>query len=497
MLGDAGFRIRRGFLSSLLSLLRVSDLYHLVAEPPDEPATPGQTRARLSALLRRTESHPFFRGKFGAFLSETAALDDDAFFARYAQLPVFTKEDYRNAGLDVLSRKYVSRIDELELRLNRGVRAALRQLRSEDFILPMATGGSSKLPLTVYMTKEHTLANLFTFFRCWRNMGWRLGDKVLIFYPAQTYNIDDLAAYNKLSALTGLRFLLFRQLDLPTVERLVGELNSYQPRLLLIFPSPLNLIAHTIRKQRLPLKHIPELINVSGETFLDCQRRNIERVFCGSRLEDSYGSVELGEIAHERAGGLEVFSDLAYVETRPQAGGSELIVTRLDLVDFPFIRYQMRDLARLQHSYDPRVCPRLVDMEGKDSNFVHGPAGQRLYPSFFNRLANAINQRFAEPPVVEIKVVENAHARWEIRLMTEAGADRPAIERAVAEHLRVELGEGVDASVRFVETFNHDYRLKYRVIERRGDTEYAGGIVGDEVKMNAVGRDAAATDRAS
>ena len=61
--------------------------------------------------------------------------------------------------------------------------------------------------------------------------------------------------------------------------------------MLLVFPSPLNMIAETIRKYDLPLKHHPELINTSGETFFDCQRKNIASVFTRSKVEDSYGSV--------------------------------------------------------------------------------------------------------------------------------------------------------------------------------------------------------------
>jgi hypothetical protein len=302
---------------------------------------------------------------------------------------------------------------------------------------------------------------------------------VLIFYPAETYNIDDLAAFNQLSALSGFRFLLFRRLDSATVRELVAELNRYRPRLLLAFPSPLNLIAHTIRSQALPLGHQPELINVGGETFLDCQRRNIKRVFTASRIEDSYGSVELGEIAHESPRGLELFSDLAYVETRPDPSGqSEMIVTRLDLLDFPFIRYQMRDLARLED--DGLV---LSGMEGKDSSFVHGPSGQRLHPSFFNRMVNAVNERFADPPVLEVKIVESSPGQWEVRLLTQAGTNRAAVEAAVHDHLHREIG--ASAPVRFVEHFNHDYRLKYRVIERSSDREYAGGVLGRQGKMTA------------
>ena len=42
--------------------------------------------------------------------------------------------------------------------------------------------------------------------------------------------------------------------------------------------------------------------------------------------------------------------------------------------------------------------------------------------------------------------------------------------------------------IKFVDFIDHDYRRKYRVIERIGDIEFAGGMVGDggEAKESAI-----------
>ena len=40
----------------------------------------------------------------------------------------------------------------------------------------------------------------------------------------------------------------------------------------------------------------------------------------------------------------------------------------------------------------------------------------------------------------------------------------------------------MDYQIRFVDFIDHDYRRKYRVIERIGDIEFAGGMVGDQRK---------------
>ena len=149
-------------------------------------------------------------------------------------------------------------------------------MRKGNYLMPMATGGSTSLPLVVHMTKHHMFSMLFTFFKCWYRMGWRPGERMMIFYPRNTYNIDDMVKFNGFSWITGFRYHLFDHINEQTVRGLVDDINRYKPKLLLVFPSPMNMIAHTIRRFNLPLKHHPPLINVSGETFFDCQRTNIE-----------------------------------------------------------------------------------------------------------------------------------------------------------------------------------------------------------------------------
>jgi hypothetical protein len=48
------------------------------------------------------------------------------------------------------------------------------------------------------------------------------------------------------------------------------------------------------------------------------------------------------------------------------------------------------------------------------------------------------------------------------------------------------MSPSMEFSVKFVDFIDHDYRRKYRVIERIGDVEFAGGIVGDEKKSRTV-----------
>jgi len=450
---------------------------------------PAIRRDLVSLLTKVDAENPFFRGKFTHFLESHAEDDDEAFLAAYGQLPVITKEDYARAGQSVMNSRWADMVPEqVELQNDGRLVPLLRRLKAGDFLMNMGTGGSSALPLVVRMTKHHMFSMLFTFLKCWYRMGWELGDRMMIFYPRNTYNIDDMVKLNRWGWLTGLNYQLFDRIDERVVRELVTAINRFKPKLLLVFPSPMNMVAHTIRRLNLPLAHHPPLINVSGETFFDCQRANIASVFTRSRIEDSYGSVELGEIAHETKGGLEVFANVAYVETRTNAAGqNEMVVTRLHLTDFPFIRYAMKDIADVAWVRDERGREQclLTKIEGKDTNFILAPDERRLYPSFFNQFVNELNARHGKG-VVEIKVVERDRRHLDVRLIVKDPAQGPEIVTAARQQLVKHFGAAMQYDVRCVDFLDHDYRRKYRVIQRAGEIEFAGGMVGEARKAKAI-----------
>ncbi len=478
------------FYQWLFRFIRVRNIYREVVLEDRLINIRPQIRADIETLLKTANREcEFFRDKFTDFLSATHGVSDDEFFAAYSRLPALTKDDYARAGQTVMKDRWANvNPDDVMLTVEGKPLESIRRLRRGDYLMQMATGGSTSLPLAITMTKRHMFSMLFTFFKCWYRMGWRPGERMLVFYPRNTYNIDDMVKFNPYSKLVGFRYHLFDRIDEDTVRGLVADINAYRPRLLLVFPSPMNMIAHTIRKCGLELNHHPALINVSGETFFDCQRRNIESVFTRSKVEDSYGSVELGELAHETEGGLEIFANVAYVETAPNdAGQPEMIITRLGLSDFPFIRYKMKDIADVEFRRFPDGSEKflITKIEGKDSNFILSNRGERFYPSFFNQLVNDINQH-VDNAILEIKVYERGQTELEVQFILENESYEQRVESAARQLLVQRMGEQMDYRIRFVDFIDHDYRRKYRVIERIGDIEFAGGMVGDRAKTEAV-----------
>lgn len=490
--------MRHSFLRTAFKVLGVDRLYQQMVVANRLTNVKPQIRADIQQLLEKiNRNNPYFEGKFTAFLDAVKGADDETFFERFATLPSLSKEDYANAGWSIMPPDVVAQLKDKPLEFNGKPWQFLNRIRSGDFLLPMATGGSTSSPLAVQMTKQHAFSMMFTFFKCWYRMGWRPGHRMLVFYPGDTYYIDDMAKYNRFSWATGFKIHLFKKIDLPTIQNLVEEINTFKPQILLIFPSPLNMISDTIRKHNLPLKYHPDMINTSGETFFDCQRKNAQEIFSGSLIEDSYGSVELGEIAHETEDGLEIFANAAYIETEQnEQGQPEMVITRLGLTDFPFVRYRMRDVADVSFLKKADGTERFVitKIEGKDTNYILSDSGERFYPSFFNQFVNDLNEKF-DDNIVEIKVFERGQTSLEVQFIVKSDDNLDSIKVTTEQMLAKRISTNMSFDVNFVDFIEHDYRRKYRVIERVGDIEYAGGIVGVDEKMSRIDSESQASPK--
>ena len=127
----------------------------------------------------------------------------------------------------------------------------------------------------------------------------------------------------------------------------------------------------------------------------------------------------------------------------------------------------------------------ITKIEGKDSNFIMSDQGERFYPSFFNAFVNEMNETVNDS-VQEIKVYERGQTELEIQYILRDERDQHQVESETIRLLTEYMSSGMKYRVRFVDYIDHDYRRKYRVIERIGDIEFAGGMVGDDKKAAAV-----------
>ena len=150
----------------------------------------------------------------------------------------------------------------------------------------------------------------------------------------------------------------------------------------------------------------------------------------------------------------------------------------------------MRDVANIEFIRRPDGTERYIitRIEGKDTNFILSDTGEKFYPSFFNQFVNDLNQKF-EDHIVEIKVFERGQRELEVQFIVKTNEFNDSIRVTTEQMLKEQISPNMTFDINFVDFIDHDYRRKYRVIERIGDVEYAGGIVGNQMKLDKISAD--------
>lgn len=170
------------------------------------------------------------------------------------------------------------------------------------------------------------------------------------------------------------------------------QINQFKPTLLIGYPSSLEVFSEFLIRRGIQI-HKPNGIIASGETLFEPQRQAIEKAF-GCKVMNRYGSRELGNIANEcqHQKGLHIHQDHVIVEILNEHQQSckigelgEIVVTDLNNLGFPMIRYRIGDLGVL--SDKPCTCGRPFDMlervEGRCFDLVVGANGNRVPGNYF------------------------------------------------------------------------------------------------------------------
>ena len=164
-----------------------------------------------------------------------------------------------------------------------------------------------------------------------------------------------------------------------------------------------------------------------------------------------YGCREVGIVALEcaEAGGMHLMEERVLVDVVPSEDGGpgRLLVTDLDNVGFPFLRYEIGDLGEL----DPTPCAcgrtlrKLATVAGRAFDVVRGPTGRAVGGTFWSLLL-----RTAVSGIENWQVLQHAPDRLEIRVTPRGVLDAGAKARIRGE-IATALGDSVE-----VELVEHD-----------------------------------------
>ncbi len=377
----------------------------------EAPALRARQAARLERLLALAAgSSPWHRERWG----RRVALAGRDPFEVLRELPLVTKAELQDSIADMLVQPQPRR--------------TLRKV----------TGGSTGQPVAIVKDSAAVAAEMAA---SWVAYGWfgvRRGDRGVRFWgqPATLKRRLRFAAAD--FAMHRIRFsaFAFGEEDL---ERYWRRCLDFRPDFFYGYASMLAAFADFVLQRgydgrALGLKAIVS----TSEVLTEPHRRAMVSAF-GAPVQNEYGCGELGPIAYEcPAGGLHLLPESHVVEVlrpdgTPAARGEsgEVVVTDLNNVALPMIRYRVGDLAVPGGACScGRGFPLLERVWGRAYDFVLGPDGRRYHGEFFMYLFE--DQRSAGSPIAKFQVVQHAPDRVVFRVVESAAFDQGHEERLLA-----------------------------------------------------------------
>jgi phenylacetate-CoA ligase len=398
---------------------------------------------KLQTLLAHVHVHcPYYRG---IFKEMDSAPEDIKSIADYARLPLLNKTKITENASKILAR-------------NAGRRDALEN----------STSGSTGVTLDFFSDRKAADLTNALGLRANRWTGWEIGQRQVTLWGASH---DDRTArfYGKIK-----NKILHRKLFLSSYgmsrRNMIDyryRINRFKPRLIEGYASALSLFAKFVQDYQLRM-HQPRGVISTAETLSSLQKKLIESVF-HCQVFNRYGSREVSGIAQEceQQDGLHVFAEHVLVEVldekdRPCPPGKigKVVVTDLDNFAFPFLRYDIGDLAVATD----RVCdcgrglPLLAQVEGRVWDVIIAANGNRLVGTFW--LVSGVKG------IKQFQVLQEKAGELVIKVVPESAFNEEE-KHKLLKNVAANCGPEMSAEVRRVDEIPQTESGKHRYVISR------------------------------
>jgi phenylacetate-CoA ligase len=356
--------------------------------------------------------------------------------ADLAALPLLTKDDIRAAGPRLFSSGY-----------------------SPENTLHTRTGGSTGVPLHVYV--DHEAMN-WKYAATWRHngwAGWRPGDKVAAVW-GDTDKAHSLKSWLRFKLQHRMIFLDTLKFSAERLRAFHARMRDYEPTVMMGHAHSVYQFARFCHEENLTIPGLSGIVT-TAMTLLEPERRVIEEAF-GARVFNRYGCEELSIIASESDAhsGMHVFSEGLVLEYLPTevSGEYELVVTDLFNRAMPMIRYAIGDVVQKADGPCPsgRGLERFARVSGRTADFLYKPDGT---PVFGISILDTYVIHIAG--IRQAQIVQEGLTHLVVNIVP--GADYgPAAEQQLRTILREQFGAEVAVDVVLMNALPQTERGKYR-----------------------------------
>ena len=279
----------------------------------------------------------------------------------------------------------------------------------KDDLLTNWTGGSTGVPVPLYVSKGRHRSRWAATMRHNRWAGWEIGDKFGAIWapgrilPASAWRLDCAGLLERVVALdTGC----------VTEEQMKAfneRLKQARPKVILAYAQGASLFARYIRNSG-QTAYQPHAIVTSAEVLDTPSRQLIEEVF-GCPIFNRYGCREVSVIASEceAHNGMHVMAEGVLIEIvrggNPAQPGElgEVVVTDLLNLAMPLIRYRIKDTAARDDG--PCTCgrslPRLQNVAGRTADFVLGSNGRLVSGTFLATYVVGVRPSLGQVQIIQ------------------------------------------------------------------------------------------------
>ena len=312
-----------------------------------------------SVLDHAANTVPFYRD---FFRERGLSVDDFKDFGDIEKLPVLSKTDYQDEGIE----RFVSEV------------AAPRDRIRE------STSGTSGRPFAFFIDPPLVASKMARLIRENRWADWEPGDLYFRLWGPHEESLSKRIFYDGVMRRRVISaFTLERDFD-----EVVARFEQERPGIIEAYTSGAVHLARLCRDRGVTLPS-PRSIVVSAETLTQSHRELIEQ-HIGGRVFNRYGSREFGNVAQEcERGGFHIHSESFHVEAEEHAeidGARNLVITNFDNYTMPFLRYRIGDLGTLSDETCScgRSLPLLGGVQGRSTDFFALSNGGLLSFLYFN-----------------------------------------------------------------------------------------------------------------
>ena len=335
------------------------------------------------------------------------------------------------------------------------------------------TGGSTGQPVTVTKSRTATAQELAAMWRGWRWSGVDVGDRQARFWGVPLTREGRLRAKLVDFVSHRRRFSAFR-LSEADMAAYTDALNRFRPDFVYGYVSILAEYAAYLERSR-ARRFVPKAVIATSEVLTPQHRTTIANGF-GAPVFEEYGCGELGNIAHQcEKGGLHVSAENLIVEIAAEPGDTagEIIVTELNNLAMPLVRYRLSDFGVLAN--ERCACGRTLsvirNVVGRAYDVVYNREGRIFHGEFFMYILEEAKQKSLG--MQRFQVVQHDVERFTIRVQPGPGYG-PETEAFVRRRITESYGAYAKIDFEYVERIERESSGKLRLIVGCGRPGGAG-----------------------